>query len=630
MKQQLKVWKFALGDTRACLENGAEVTVPHTWNVENGREEFRGTGWYSCRLEVPAEWSGKSVRVRFSAVYHDAVIYLNGREIGRHEGSGYTPFTVELTGHLDFGGSNELAVEVSNAYSKHMLPYEKSFDWAADGGIIRNVELLVSGRNYIKQVITTAKPIITAVDARQEQGMAVFGARVETGGAEDAGLRVAWKLCREGKDNCKPVCSGETDCAFDGGICIGNTVIPDVDYWHFDRPVLYTLNVRLINGENTEDEIRITIGFRDFHIQGAGFCLNGEKVRLCGTEWMPGSGLEQGMAEPEEHLEKMLARLKESNCIFTRFHWQQDDFVLDWCDRHGMLVQEEAPFWGKDPEEAGEEQLAVFKQQMDEMYAAHCNHPSLIFWGVGNELDAQDPSTNRYIREAVAYAHGLDETRGANYVSNTWFADGMQDGTVNGDVMMLNDYIGTWAGERDEHEELRKFLSCNPGKPMVPAEFGLCEPAFSGGDARREAIYLEKIDAYRQYPQIAGTIYFCLNDYRTHVGEAGEGKHKQRVHGSAGLEGEPKPSYWTLQCESAPFTVSFEGEKVIISCRSDLPCYEMKGYEMERRDSGGQVLGRAPIPDLKPGESVALELEHAQKVSFYRWTGDWAGDFTIG
>ncbi len=97
------------------------------------------------------------------------------------------------------------------------------------------------------------------------------------------------------------------------------------------------------------------------------FYLNGERVRLCGTEWMPGSDPVYGAAEPEEQMEKMLRLLKESNCVFTRFHWQQDDFILDWCDRHGMLVQEEVPFWGPDPEKAGGLQTDIALQQLEEM-----------------------------------------------------------------------------------------------------------------------------------------------------------------------------------------------------------------------------------------------------------------------
>ena len=263
-------------------------------------------------------------------------------------------------------------------------------------------------------------------------------------------------------------------------------ILENVDYWHFDRPALYRLRLTLKNRGVTEDVCETVFGFRDFHTEGSAFYLNGERVRLCGTEWMPGSDPAYGAAETPEQMEKMLKLLKESNCVFTRFHWQQDDFILDWCDRHGILVQEEVPFWGADPQDAGPLQREIAFAQLEEMIAAHGNHPCIFAWGVGNELYAQGEKTIRYIREAAAHAHALDPARCADYVSNTWFENPMTDGTADGDILMINDYIGTWHGDRDEHAELSRLIADNPGRPIVPSEFGLCEPAFAGGDERRE------------------------------------------------------------------------------------------------------------------------------------------------
>ena len=117
-----------------------------------------------------------------------------------------------------------------------------------------------------------------------------------------------------------------------------------MDYGHFDHPALYRLRLTLKKNGVIEDENETVFGFRDFHVEGNAFYLNGERVRLCGTEWMPGSDPVYGAAEPEEQMEKMLRLLKESNCVFTRFHWQQDDFILVCCDLHGLLVQVAVPF----------------------------------------------------------------------------------------------------------------------------------------------------------------------------------------------------------------------------------------------------------------------------------------------
>lgn len=621
-KINLEKWKFALGEDMDCLAKGREVEIPHTWNIEDGTEEYWGTGWYSYSFIPEESWRGKRVQVLFRSVYHDAYVYLNGKEICVHKNSGYTPFTAELTGGLQFGEENQLVVKADNRFSDQMLPYERSFDWANDGGMIRPAQMMITGGSLLRNIKVTARPVLTVCYERQDQGSAVFGVQACVDGWKD-GLDAEWTLYEECDGNLKMVQEGTADFqagnGSDGLLEIAGRVLNSVAYWHFDSPNLYTLKIILKDGEILQDKQTVVFGFRDFHVQGRQFYLNGEPVRLTGTEWMPGSDPSYGMAEPKEQLEKMLLCLKESNSILTRFHWQQDDWVYDWCDRHGMLVQEEVPFWGCNPPKAGEQQWRIFKQQIGEMVCAHRNHPSIIAWGVGNELDAQCGETIQYIKDAVAYTHRLDPERAADYVSNSIFKNHSLDGTTDGDIMMINDYIGTWHGDLDQYGEWDGITAENPDKPMIPSEFGLCEPAFSGGDERRNKIFLEKLECYRQYSSIAGTIYFCLNDYRTQMGEDGQGKWKKRVHGSTGLCGEPKPSYWTVQREYAPLVPEMKNGMLNLRCRDDLPCYTVKGYSLK----AGDKLIR--IPDMKPGESWTVceaGTLDAEKIQVYRPNGN--------
>lgn len=618
-KRNLEKWKFALGEEITCLDTGREIQVPHTWNVEEDTEEYRGTGWYVFSFVPEESWRDKRVRVLFHAVYHDAYVCLNGRKIGVHKNSGYTPFVIELTDNLRMGEENQLAVKVDNSFSEQMLPCGISFDWANDGGLIRPVELLVTGRCFVKNPTITAAPVITLYRERQDEGSAVFGFRAVVDGSAAEDLSMEWTLYDGCDDSLEFVCAGK-ECVTDGIARIPGRVLPFVKYWHFDRPDLYTLKITLKAGEELLDTESVVFGFREFRIWGREFYLNGEPVRLTGAEWMPGSNPDYGMAEPEEQLEKMLLCLKESGSVLTRFHWQQDEWVYNWCDRHGMLVQEEVPFWGKSqPPKAGEQQWKIFREQMQEMVTFHRNHPSIIFWGVGNELDGQCEENIQYIKDAVAYTHMLDSDRRVNYVSNTIFKGHALDGTTDGDVMMVNDYIGTWHEGYDQYEEWDAIVRQNPDKPVIPSEFGLCEPAFSGGDERRDAIFREKMACYRNYPNIAGTIYFCLNDYRTHMGEDGKGKWKKRVHGSADLYGQPKPSYYTVQKEYSPLILEVEEKMVKIKCRNDLPSYTVRGYSLKWK---GQKL---TIPDLKPGDIWSFEDTvgvHIDELAVYRPGGE--------
>lgn len=615
-KFQLQNWQFSLGTTSPNWYQARSVTIPHTWNIEPKTEELWDNGWYRCNLKQ-RKLNGCRIFVYFRAVYHDATIYLNGTKIGSHRSSGYTPFTVELTNAWKEDTENELIVKVNNRFVGDMLPYKRSFDWANDGGLIRPVELWITGSHYIQQHTIQSKPMIPDLKQRWDNGIASFAVHGRIDGSEYVKLKLNWKVCKGVDEQEKTLVSqGELDCT-GGQFAIPVEIWNDVDFWHFDAPNLYTLTMVLSNNGEKLDQIETAFGFRELYTRGPRLYLNGECVRLTGTEWMPGSNPDFGMAEPHEQLEKMLVLLKESNCVYTRFHWQQDDWVYDWCDRHGMLIQEEVPFWGCTPDIAGPTQKMVFEQQIVEMYEAHCNHPSIFAWGVGNELNGQAPETIQYIKDAVARVHMLDNNRFANYVSFSMYDDPSRDGTTDGDIMMINDYIGTWHGKRDPYAEWDRFVAMNPDRAMTPAEFGLCEPAFDGGDKYREEILREKMEQYRKYSCIVGTIYFCLNDYRTQIGEEGEGKLRQRVHGSTDLYGNPKPSYYALKEECSPLRINKTEEGICFTCSSDLPCYTVKGYYL----TNGDIC--IDIPTLQPGESwTCTTLDSTEGLSVYRASGD--------
>ena len=159
---------------------------------------------------------------------------------------------------------------------------------------------------------------------------------------------------------------------------------------------------------------------------------------------------------------------------------------------------------------------------------------------------------------------------------------------------MINDYIGTWHRGLEEETAWRSVLDAHPGRVLVPSEFGLCEPAFAGGDAERERIFLEKLDFYRKIDAIGGTVYFCLNDYRTHMGEDGAGRLRRRVHGSADWKGEPKPSYFTVKREYAPLTLERCDGGIRVRVRHDIPCYTAQGYVLT------DGIRSVTIPDLTP------------------------------
>ncbi|WNS43111.1 glycoside hydrolase family 2 TIM barrel-domain containing protein [Paenibacillus sp. MMS20-IR301] len=633
-----KTWRFqidpeaegiTMGWDKTGLPSPEAVTVPHTWNVQPETENYRGHAWYELRCTVPELPPGGRVWFDFEAVYRDCIIWINGERAGSHLNSGYTSFRIEATGLLKARQENLLVISVDNGNSETALPKGNSFDWADDGGMIRGVTLNITGEAAIDVIQIEATPRFPDPEQPRAcgrlRGSVTLHKALQTAAKE---VRLELVLQQQGRTIWEGAQAAGYPCTV---IPFPEAEIEGIELWHFDHPHLYELNVRIIADGELQDSLTRNIGFREFRAEGSRFLLNGEPVRLTGVEWMPGSHPDSGMAETLEDIKRVLTQMKQANCVFTRFHWQQSEQLLEWCDRYGILVQEEVPLW-QQPAEPGAETLPLIKQQLSEMISRHNHHPSVIAWGVGNELDGQSPKTMQYVQEIRAYIKELDPVRTVNYVSNTVHLEPSLDATGAGDIIMWNDYIGTWHGEFDMDETVRKLIAAHPDKPIVVSEFGLCEPVYSGGDARRSEQMVEKMDIYRKVEQIAGMIYFNLNDYRTQMGEEGEGRMRQRVHGVTDLYGAEKPSYQLLREVSSPVTLEIvhqsSSDELLcrIKCSDGLPSYTIDGYKLILSAEEGSWERQIDIPVLSPGEQAdlvvpAMDIPRSIRAAVRRPTG---------
>lgn len=626
-------WKFSVDSSdQAVKEKWAlkglpvnfakTVIVPHTWNVDSGLEDYRGKGWYEKSFTVPSSWKNRKIRLVFDAVYHDAYVYLNGKKVAEHIGSGYNRFEVEITNDLIFNKPNRLVVCADNSFSRNNIPFLNSFDWASDGGIIRSVYLIASGDPSIEYVHVKATPDISNPKDIHHGKVSIdvkMSARTKTSGAV-----AEFTITEENQQTQNVVWTGKSDLKNPSEKPLSVFCeLDDIKPWRFDHPNLYRLDVVVKENGKIIDNYSTTFGFRDVRTKGDRILLNGEPVRLMGVEWMPGSSLQNGMAETHEELETMLKRLKSVNCIYTRFHWQQDDFVFDWCDRNGIMVQEELPYWGW-PTIVKDTLLELGKQQAAEMIRNHYNHPSIISWGVGNELQGHNPENINGISKLIDYVRNLDNTRFINYVSNSLqqniHMEKLEpDASSLGSLLNHNDYFEQW-GQSDPvliPGVLDTIHAMYPDKPLIISEYGLCEPAIRGGDFRRIKDFLFHQAIYDTKPYIAGGIYFCLNDYRTHMGEDGTGKYRQRVHGVYDIYGKPRLSAEYLTLLSSPVEpVGFwpQGDKIKIVLLGSLglPSYSMKGYSYVFASPEGDYtnMARSEFPELIPGKKIELMVNN--------------------
>lgn len=597
------------------------VSVPHTWQRLGESPGYVGAVWYRRAIFAPEDWSTMFVRIDFEAVYHTAHVFLNGTLIGQHIGRGYTAFTCDLSPHLQCGQVNRLEVRVDNSFSDRMLPRMKSFDWANDGGITRPVQLLVSPPVFIERIVIEAVPDIgsnradvsihaivrNTTDTVQHLALSVEMGRVGGSAVELSGNSAHGDLAKKSTQR----------------ISIGPLHVSSPDLWHFDHPYLYQVEVTLHAG-GRKHVLGDKFGIRNFEVRGTSFYLNGEKVSLVGVERMAGSNPQYGMAEPAEWINANSRDMKGLNCVFTRVHWPQDRRVLEFCDEHGILMQEEVPAWGPDTfENVSPDLLSQLTnnglEQLREMIARDRNHPCIVSWGLCNEVNGKNPNSRAFAQALAGEARSIDPSRLLTYASHTLRDNPGADMAGEFDFISANEYFGSWypGGPDEVFQFLRNIREAFPNKPIVVSEYGWCEcqPTIPPGDQNRVTIVEEHTRVFRESGVVAGAIYFDYNDYRTIAGDKGIGALRQRVHGVVDLYAQRKPSFESLRHESSPIESlhlkpSSGAYHLEVLTRKVLPGYVLRGYAVRWLFYGYDDLPMdgdlQPIDALSPGAQVTF------------------------
>lgn len=614
------------------------VTVPHTWNVDPGSEDYMGIAWYSIDITLDSTWQEGHTLLEFDAIYQNSKVWVNGQLVNIHNNSGWTPFVISLDSSLLLDGQNNITVQVDNSLSLAALPIGRSFDWAADGGIIRSTRLRNLPNSYINNIHVS--PVLSDDFSRAQVSVQGYLSLDDKVVVEASIYGPNGRLIKtiQHKESKRILIATTHNNALATSLSDLPTTnfnfdIAKPDLWHFDFPNLYTVKMRLLIDDTVIHEKENSFGIREIKMKDGVYVLNGEPMRLMGVEWMPGSDPRYGMAESPEHMKAVLKDMKELNSVITRFHWQQDRSVFEFMDREGMLVQEEIPAWGEE-ELPNEDSASTQKQQTQAMISAHYNHPSIYAWGVGNEM-----GHNNLVADFVQFGHDLvkqlDPSRLTTFANHSLHKVDSKEKAATApnrlvDFIEWNDYYETWykGSINDVKPALARFRKYYPDKSIVISEYGLCDcmPRFEQGDERRISILKSHTDAYRTSPNVAGAIFFSYNDYRTHKGDKGQDAFKQRVHGVVDLLGKPKPSWQVLREESSPIktltvaeprqndkTMSTTISLTSRSLHNDMPAYTLNQYLLTwvTYDNNGLPLktGKKTLPSIIPGSSHTYTLE---------------------
>jgi len=375
-------------------DGAIQVDLPHTWNGDDGQDGgndyHRGSCIYRKRFPAPELVNGQRAYLEFHGVNSSAKVELNGQSIMAHDG-GYSTFRCDITDLLQ--EKNDLTVTVDNSVNRTVYPQKADFTFY--GGIYRDVDLLIVSKDhfdldYLGTYGIKVTPILDGKSGR---------IRVETfvkgqGSVKIKLLDAADKTAAEGEG---------TDVTM---------VIPNVHLWNGVKdPYLYTAVARLVQGRKVVDTVSVHFGVRSFYVDPKkGFFLNGRSYPLrgvCRHQDRPHLGNAITNAEHDEDM----ALIAEMGANTIRLaHYQHAQYFYDLCDKYGMIVWAEIPYISEHMEEGRTNTIT----QMRELIAQNYNHPSIVTWGLSNEITISTKNKSDMLdnhRVLNDLCHKMDPTR---------------------------------------------------------------------------------------------------------------------------------------------------------------------------------------------------------------------------
>ena len=484
------LWRFAATTDAtpwtAVLPGRLEIPVPASYNdifVNPSLREHVGWVWYQRTVRVPRGWSGERIVLRIDAATHSGRAYVNDELVVEHSG-GYTPFEADITALVKGGDAFRLTIGVDNTLTYQTIPpgevitddvgkktQKYQHDFFNYAGLHRSVWLYQTPTTYISDVTVT-----TVVEGGG--GVVKYKADIEGGSsatavkaflADHSGAVVAKA---EGKH--------------------GRLEVSQPHLWQPGEGYMYTLRLYLGDGA---DEYTLPIGIRTVRVDKLQLLINDKPFYFTGfgkheDTAVRGKGHDRAyMIHDYELMEWVGAN------SFRTSHYPYDEEVLEYADRHGIVVIDETPAVGLflnlgpgivlgkqrptfSPDTINDQTRESHKSAIRELIARDKNHPSAVCWSIANEPASHEDGAREYFEPLVQLTRELDATRPVMFV-NLMYASPDKDKIADMfDLLGINRYYGWYndtndlaGAERHLEAELRVWQE-KYGKPLVITEYG--------------------------------------------------------------------------------------------------------------------------------------------------------------
>ena len=484
-------------------EKRENVNLPHTWNgmdgQDGGNDYFRGSCCYVKQIKKAELPEGERKYLEICGASSSATVYVNGQKLASHDG-GYSTWRVDMTDVLE--EENQLVIVVDNAANEHVYP--QTADFTFYGGLYRNVNIIAVPESHF-DLDYYGTPGIKVTPEVKEKDAIVEVEVFLTGKKENQKIRYA--IYDVNKNLIAMNVTSEAKASLE---------IESVHRWHGRKdPYLYTAVADLMEDDVVLDSVTTRFGCRTFEIHPEnGFILNGEEYPLRGVSrhqdrW------EIGNALLKEHHDEDMELICEMGANTIRLaHYQHDQYFYDLCDEKGMIIWAEIPYISRHMPDGNENTIS----QMKELIVQNYNHPSIVVWGLSNEITmdgAKDPDMIQNHRVLNDLVHNMDKTRPT--VIACLSTCGIDEEYVHiPDVVSYNHYFGWYGGNvADNGPWFDNFHAKYPNTPIGVSEYG-CEALNWHTSNPRQGDYTEEYQAY-YHEELIKQLFTRKYIWATHV-----------------------------------------------------------------------------------------------------------------
>ena len=458
------------------------VNLPHSWNAIDGQDGdndfYRGTCYYAKEFTKASLPAADRYYLELCGANSSADVYVNGKKLAHHDG-GYSTWRVDMTDALDY--NNLLVIAVDNAPNETVYPQMADFTFY--GGLYRDVNIIAVSEAHFDLDYHGGPGI--AVTPIMEGTTAKVGVEVFVTNKKDDHV-LAYRIKDAEGNVVGSITSEDTAVIFE---------IEDAHLWHGRKdPYLYIAEAALIEGREVVDAVSTRFGCRTFEIDPQnGFILNGEEYPLRGVSrhqdrWGCGNAL-----LPEHHEEDMDLICEMGATTIRLAHYQHDQYFYDLCDERGLVVWAEIPYISKHMPTARENTIS----QMKELIIQNYNHPSIVVWGLSNEISiaGSDEDLLDNHKALNDLCHEMDPTR-LTTIACVSMCDKNDPYVQIPDVVSYNHYFGWYGGDTSMNGPwFDEFHKAFPEIPIGCSEYG-CEALNWHSSEPFQGDYTEEYQAY--------------------------------------------------------------------------------------------------------------------------------------